>query len=174
MWTRQEACHFTAKLLDPQVFLRMPPVAGESRKGKALVYAASWWRADQVNEYLRDKQLPIWASLSNARTELYRDVQLVCYGNSPFLARSVFCESKTVPPVSTLAHQSDRCTCSLLSCFLQKFCKDITLQVKSQWGICAGSLESLGHSGGGSTFFGTMTNRSHLFTRCFQRPCRDF
>ncbi|BDA45474.1 Uncharacterized protein ycf21 [Coccomyxa sp. Obi] len=70
-----------------QVFLRMPPVAGESGKGKALVYAASWWSADRVNEYLRDKQLPIWASLSNARTELYRDVQLVCYGSSPFLAR---------------------------------------------------------------------------------------
>lgn len=72
-----------------QVFLRLPPKAGcpAGEKGRALVYAASWWSADQVNEYLRDKQLPIWASLSAARTELYRDVQIVYYGSSPFLAR---------------------------------------------------------------------------------------
>ncbi len=67
----------------------MPPGegCGASKKGRALVYAASWWSADQVNEYLRDKQLPIWASLSVARTELYRDVQAVYYGSSPFLER---------------------------------------------------------------------------------------
>lgn len=72
-----------------QVFLRMPAREGcrKGEKGQALVYAASWWSADQVNEYLRDRQRPIWASLSAARTELYRDVQVVYYGSSPFLAR---------------------------------------------------------------------------------------
>jgi chorismate lyase len=70
------------------VFLRLPGHGRQSQgKGKALVYAASWWNASQVEEYLRDTQMPIWASLSAARTELYRDVQAVYYGSSHFLAR---------------------------------------------------------------------------------------
>ena len=41
----------------------------------------------QVNEYLKDRRQPIWASLSATRTELYRDIQAVYYGHSPFLCR---------------------------------------------------------------------------------------
>ena len=37
-----------------------------------------------MDGYLRDRRLPIWASLSAARTELYRDIQSVSYGHSPF------------------------------------------------------------------------------------------
>lgn len=76
-------------IVGEQVFLRLPTEMGgqQAEEGKALVYAASWWNARAVNEYLRDTKLPIWASLSKERTELYRDVQALYYGSSPFLAR---------------------------------------------------------------------------------------
>lgn len=73
-----------------QVLLRLPKHPGNGagpEKGQALVYATSWWNEDTVNEYLQDKRLPIWASLSTARTELYRDVQALYHGTSPFLDR---------------------------------------------------------------------------------------
>ena len=72
------------------MLLRLPLEAGNGaglKKGQALVYATSWWNEDTVNEYLQDKRLPIWASLSAARTELYRDVQALYHGSSPFLER---------------------------------------------------------------------------------------
>jgi chorismate lyase len=61
-----------------QVWLR-------TASGQRLAYATSWWEASHVDEYLQNKSLPIWASLARLRTELYRDVQGVCYGNSPQL-----------------------------------------------------------------------------------------
>ena len=73
-----------------QVLLRLPKHPGNGatpEKGQALVYATSWWNEDTVNEYLQDRRLPIWASLSAARTELYRDVQALYHGTSPFLDR---------------------------------------------------------------------------------------
>ena len=63
-----------------QVFLRSP---GEDHL--PLVYAASWWSADHVDKFLRDKQQPIWASLSQGHIELFREIQQVHYGNSEFL-----------------------------------------------------------------------------------------
>ena len=72
------------------MLLRLPKQPGNGagpEKGQALVYATSWWNEDTVNEYLQDKRLPIWASLSAARTELYRDVQALYHGTSPFLDR---------------------------------------------------------------------------------------
>jgi chorismate lyase len=53
--------------------------------GQRLYYAASWWEASHVDEYLQNKSLPIWASLARLRTELYRDVQGIYYGNSKAL-----------------------------------------------------------------------------------------
>jgi chorismate lyase len=53
--------------------------------GQRLYYAASWWEASHVDEYLQNRSLPIWASLARLRTELYRDVQGVCYGYSAAL-----------------------------------------------------------------------------------------
>lgn len=61
-----------------QVWLR-------TASGQRLAYATSWWEASHVDEYLQNKSLPIWASLARLRTELYRDVQGVCYGHSPQL-----------------------------------------------------------------------------------------
>jgi len=61
-----------------QVWLR-------TASGQRLAYAASWWEASHVDEYLQNKSLPIWASLGRLRTELYRDIQGLYYGDSPAL-----------------------------------------------------------------------------------------
>lgn len=61
-----------------QVWLR-------TRSGQRLAYAASWWEASHVDEYLQNRSLPIWASLARLRTELYRDVQGLYKGNSAIL-----------------------------------------------------------------------------------------
>ncbi|MEA5596001.1 chorismate lyase [Rivularia sp. UHCC 0363] len=61
-----------------QVWLR-------TASGQVLAYAASWWEASHVDEYLQNRSLPIWASLARLRTELYRDVQGIYYGHSAAL-----------------------------------------------------------------------------------------
>ncbi|MBD2493188.1 chorismate lyase [Nostoc sp. FACHB-280] len=61
-----------------QVWLR-------TRSGQRLAYATSWWEASHVDEYLQNRSLPIWASLARLRTELYRDVRGIYYGNSAAL-----------------------------------------------------------------------------------------
>lgn len=61
-----------------QVWLR-------TASGQRLAYAASWWNASVVDDYLQNRSLPIWRSLSTLHTELYRDVRGICYGNSPEL-----------------------------------------------------------------------------------------
>lgn len=61
-----------------QVWLR-------TASGQRLAYAASWWEASHVDEYLQNRSLTIWASLARLRTELYRDVQGIYYGYSPAL-----------------------------------------------------------------------------------------
>ncbi|WP_414516215.1 chorismate lyase [Nostoc sp. PCC 9305] len=58
-----------------QVWLR-------TASGQRLAYATSWWTANHVNEYLQNQNLPIWASLTSQRIELYRDVQGIHYGKS--------------------------------------------------------------------------------------------
>ena len=57
-----------------QVWLR-------TTSGQRLAYATSWWEASHVDEYLQNRNLPIWASLTRLRTELYRDVQGIYHGN---------------------------------------------------------------------------------------------
>ncbi|MCW6048744.1 chorismate lyase [Lyngbya sp. CCAP 1446/10] len=61
-----------------QVWLR-------TASGQRLAYATSWWEASHVDEYLENKSLPIWASLGRLRTELYRDVQGIYFGDSAVL-----------------------------------------------------------------------------------------
>ncbi len=58
-----------------QVWLR-------TASGQRLAYATSWWEASHVDEYLQNRNLPVWSSLAQLRTELYRDIQGVCYGHS--------------------------------------------------------------------------------------------
>ena len=50
-----------------------------------LGYATSWWNADEVNEHLKDRNLPIWASLSVNRTELFRDIRETYAGTNDTL-----------------------------------------------------------------------------------------
>ncbi|ACK68842.1 protein of unknown function DUF564 [Gloeothece citriformis PCC 7424] len=61
-----------------QVWLR-------TASGQRLAYAASWWNANHVDEYLQNRSLPIWESLSRLHTELYRDIQGIYYGHSKAL-----------------------------------------------------------------------------------------
>ena len=61
-----------------QVWLR-------TTSGQRLAYATSWWEASHVDQYLQNRALPIWASLTRLRTELYRDVKGIYYGNSAAL-----------------------------------------------------------------------------------------
>lgn len=58
-----------------QVWLR-------TASGQRLAYATSWWEASHVDEYLENRDLPIWASLAKLRTELYRDIQGIYFGHS--------------------------------------------------------------------------------------------
>lgn len=57
----------------------------QTASGQRLAYATSWWDANHVDEYLRNRDIPIWDSLSHLHTELYRDIQGIYYGNSPAL-----------------------------------------------------------------------------------------
>lgn len=61
-----------------QVWLR-------TASGQRLGYATSWWEASHVDEFLQNRSLPIWASLARIRTELYRDIQGIYYGDSAAL-----------------------------------------------------------------------------------------
>ncbi len=63
-----------------QVWLR-------TASGQRLLYATSWWEASHVDEYLQNRAMPIWASLTQLRTELYRDVQGIHYGYSEALEK---------------------------------------------------------------------------------------
>ena len=63
-----------------QVWLR-------TASGQRLAYAASWWNANMVDDYLQNRSQPIWRSLSTLHTELYRDVRGVDYGHCAALER---------------------------------------------------------------------------------------
>lgn len=67
-----------APRLRRQVWLR-------TASGQRLAYAVSWWDAGHVDEYLQNRALPIWDSLSRLHSELYRDIQGIYYGDSPAL-----------------------------------------------------------------------------------------
>lgn len=47
---------------------------------QSLVYAASWWNLQKVQQCLKDTSKPIWASLSDERMELYREINNVTFG----------------------------------------------------------------------------------------------
>lgn len=64
-----------------QVWLR-------TASGQRLAYAASWWDADRVDEYLQNRSLPIWDNLASLHSELYRDIQGIHYGHSEELEKA--------------------------------------------------------------------------------------
>jgi chorismate-pyruvate lyase len=42
--------------------------------GESLGWAESWWNQEQAEACLRNRRQPIWSSLTEGRTELYREV----------------------------------------------------------------------------------------------------
>ncbi|KAG2486665.1 hypothetical protein HYH03_014720 [Edaphochlamys debaryana] len=61
--------------------------------GVPLVYASSWWNADTVDSYLRDKSKPIWMSLSQGHVELYREVHYLVRGSGSGSGRRTAAEA---------------------------------------------------------------------------------
>jgi chorismate lyase len=64
-----------------QVWLR-------TASGQRLAYAASWWEASHIDDYLQNRKLPIWDNLSQIHAELYRDIRGIHYGNSSALEQA--------------------------------------------------------------------------------------
>lgn len=64
-----------------QVWLR-------TASGQRLAYATSWWEASHVDDYLQNRSIPIWSNLARLRTELYRDIQGIYYGDSAALEQA--------------------------------------------------------------------------------------
>eukprot|EP00879_Flechtneria_rotunda_P015112 GHRR01015792.1.p1 GENE.GHRR01015792.1~~GHRR01015792.1.p1 ORF type:complete len:257 (+),score=54.71 GHRR01015792.1:92-862(+) len=56
-----------------------------------VVYATSWWASATVDQYLADKDLPIWVSLAKGQMELYREIQLVQLGHNKQLEQYFQC-----------------------------------------------------------------------------------
>ena len=42
--------------------------------GSTLAWAESWWNQEQADHHLRDREQPIWRSLTQGRSELFREV----------------------------------------------------------------------------------------------------
>ena len=62
----REVEELTPPLLRRQVWL--------SCGGQTLAWAESWWNQDEANQHLQDRNLPIWRSLTQGRSELFREV----------------------------------------------------------------------------------------------------
>jgi chorismate lyase len=54
--------------------------------GEVFSHATSWWPTTKIEQHLKDPSLPIWASLNQKHTELYRDLRGIHQGYSPSLA----------------------------------------------------------------------------------------
>lgn len=76
----------TGPRLRRQVWLR-------TAAGQRLAYAASWWDAAQVDDYLANRRLPMWASLAAQKAELYRELCQVVKGRCAALEEAFSCNS---------------------------------------------------------------------------------
>ncbi|AFY72538.1 4-hydroxybenzoate synthetase (chorismate lyase) [Synechococcus sp. PCC 7502] len=56
--------------------------------GEIFSHATSWWQASTMEQYLKDPSLPIWKSLNQEFTELYRDLKGVYQGYCPELVKA--------------------------------------------------------------------------------------
>lgn len=68
-----------------QVWLR------SQRTGEVLSHATTWWSEATIQKYLSDPSLPIWVSLNQKYTELYRDLKGIYQGVCPALADTFGC-----------------------------------------------------------------------------------
>ena len=57
-----------------------------------MVYAASWWSADDFRRYMVDGSSPMWSNLRSGNVELYREVRMVYMGDNEELAAIFWCE----------------------------------------------------------------------------------
>lgn len=78
-----EVAGLALPLLRRQVWLRC--------HGEALAWAESWWNQAQAEENLRDRQLPIWQSLTADRAELFREVDGLAQVTEPWLEQGFGC-----------------------------------------------------------------------------------
>ena len=74
-----EVAELVPPLLRRQVWLRC--------NGQALAWAESWWNQAEAETYLRDRQQPIWLSLTSERAELFREVDGLAQVNADWLER---------------------------------------------------------------------------------------
>ncbi|MFZ4557613.1 MAG: chorismate lyase [Pseudanabaena sp.] len=63
-----------------QIWLR------SQKTGEIFSHATSWWSVATMQKYLQDPSLPIWVSLNQKYTELYRDLKGIYKGACPQLA----------------------------------------------------------------------------------------
>ena len=73
----REVKELTPPLLRRQVWLN----CGE----QTLAWAESWWNQDEANQHLQDRNLPIWLSLTQGRSELFREVDGLALVHEPWL-----------------------------------------------------------------------------------------
>lgn len=53
--------------------------------GQTLAWAESWWNQAEADQHLQDRALPIWLSLTQGRSELFREVDGLALVQSPWL-----------------------------------------------------------------------------------------
>ena len=63
-----------------QIWLR------SQKTGEVFSHATSWWSEATMKKYLKDPSLPIWVSLNQKYTELYRDLKGIYKGHCPNVA----------------------------------------------------------------------------------------
>ena len=73
-----EVAELERPLLRRQVWLR----CGQ----QTLAWAESWWNQAEAEQHLRQREQPIWRSLTAGRTELYREVDGLAQVQAPWLA----------------------------------------------------------------------------------------
>ena len=59
--------------------------------GQSLGWAESWWNRQTADSHLRDRRLPIWRSLTEGRTELFREVDGLAQVQADWLAERFGC-----------------------------------------------------------------------------------
>jgi chorismate lyase len=72
-----------------QIWLR------SQQTGEIFSHATSWWSEETMQKYLKDPSLPIWVSLNQKYTELYRDLKGIYKGRCPNVAEAFGSEIDT-------------------------------------------------------------------------------
>lgn len=55
----------------------------KSTGGEVFSHATSWWAKATIQNHLQNPSLPVWKSLNQKHTELYRDLRQIYYGHCP-------------------------------------------------------------------------------------------